>query len=58
MMKKTREQLRNEYAENVCRELIYQISNSRYGEMPDPNTLAEHLKKWVRYAKKNKYERP
>jgi hypothetical protein len=54
--KKTREDYRNEYAENVCRELRYQIV--KFGTIGDPDQIMKHFDKWMRYAKKNKYERP
>ncbi len=55
-MKKTREEIRSEKAEIVCRELRYQLSNG--GLLFDPNLIAEYLTQWMKYAKKNKYERP
>jgi hypothetical protein len=55
-MRKTREQLRNERAEAVCREVRYQIA--QYGGIADNNKLWILLDKWMRYSKKNRYERP
>jgi hypothetical protein len=53
---KTREQQRNERAENVCREVRFQMAN--HGGITDNQTLFDLLKKWMHVAKKNKYKRP
>ena len=56
LMRKTRKEIRSEKAEIVCRELRYQLSNK--GLLFDPNLISEYLIEWIKYAKKNKYERP
>ena len=53
-MKKTREQIRNERAERVCREVRYQIANN----YPDETKLYALLVKWMNVAKQNKHKRP
>lgn len=55
-MRKTRQEKRNELAEIVCRELRYQIAH--YGTLGEPNKIANMLLDWMRYSKKNRYERP
>ncbi len=53
-MRKTREQIRNERAERVCREVRYQIGDN----FSDSLKLYDLLMKWMRVAKQNKYKRP
>jgi hypothetical protein len=53
---KTREEKRNERAEKVCREVRFQMAN--HGGIVDNQTLFDLLEKWMRVAKKHKYERP
>lgn len=53
-MRKSREQLRNERAEKVCRELRHQLANNFF----DANTLFDLLSAWMRVAKNSKYIRP
>jgi hypothetical protein len=55
-VRKTRKEIRDEIAEDVCRELRWQISNG--GKVSDVNLLANYLLKWMEYTNKNKYERP
>ncbi len=55
-MKKTRDEIRNERAEIVCREVRYQMG--KYGGIKDNNTLSDYLLKWMDVAKKNKHECP
>jgi hypothetical protein len=55
-MKKTREELRNERAEKVCREVRFQIA--RYSGIVDNEKLCDLLIKWMKVAKKDKYIRP
>lgn len=50
-----REALRNELANNVCRELRYQLSSH---DRQDLNLLTKHLLKWMKVAKTDKYTRP
>ncbi len=54
--RKSREQLRNERAERVCREVRYQIAH--YGGIAENNKLCDLLLDWMKYSKKNRYERP
>lgn len=56
-IKKSRSEKRNEYAELVCRELRYYLAKASI-EMGDKSSLMEHLLNWMKFAKKNKYERP
>lgn len=51
----TREEKRIQRANNVCRELRYQLSNHSNWE---PEILMEHLLQWMKVAKKDKYVRP
>jgi hypothetical protein len=53
---KTREEKRNKSAENVCRELRFQIV--KYGGIGDWDSLKKHFDSWMKNAKKNKYQRP
>ena len=55
-MGKTQKEKRNERAENVCREVRYQMANN--GGISDNNTLFKLLNSWMKVAKKNKYTRP
>lgn len=57
MKGKSRADLRNERAEMVCRELRYYLSRADI-EMGDKSSLMEHLLKWMKVAKQNKYDRP
>lgn len=52
----TNEERRNRHAENVCRELRYQIV--KYGKIGEPDKMMKHLARWMRFAKKIKYARP
>ena len=56
-MKETREQKRNRLAENVCRELRYYLAGASVA-MDDKPDLMTHLLKWMKVAKKSKYDRP
>jgi RNA-binding protein YhbY len=56
IMKKTREQKRNEAAEKVCRELRYQIV--KYGLIGDWNSMSKHFDKWMKLSKSNRWDRP
>ena len=55
-MRKTRQELRNERAERVCREVRYQIAT--HGGIVDNNRLCDLLLDWMKYSKKNRYIRP
>lgn len=55
-MGKTQKEIRNERAENVCREVRYQMANN--GGISDNITLFKLLNSWMKVAKKNKYIRP
>ncbi len=50
-----REALRNKLANNICREVRFQLSSH---SNQDLNTLMKHLLKWMKVAKKDKYVRP
>ena len=52
----TRKEKRNRAAEDVCREVRYQLS--RGGQIYDIQTLFKHFEKWYKVAKKNKWIRP
>lgn len=54
--RKTREQIRNDRAEKVCRELRHQVV--KYGNLQDGESIMRHLTKWMAVAKRNKYIRP
>lgn len=54
--RKTREQSRNERAEEVCREVRFQMAQG--GGIYDNHRLFALLERWMRLGKKNKYERP
>lgn len=54
-MKKSREEIRNQRANDVCRELRFQMSQ-RVNE--DPEVLFHFLMKWMRVSKKDRYTRP
>ena len=56
VIRKTNKQKREERSEAVCREVRYQMANS--GGIQDNVILYKLLEKWMRVAKKNKYERP
>ncbi len=56
-MSKTRAEKRNEYAELVCRELRYYLVLPQI-EMNDKSNIMKYLLKWMKVAKKNKYNRP
>ena len=51
-----REQRRNKSAEDICREVRFQLAN--YGEISDNERLFHFLQCWSNVAKKNKYSRP
>ncbi len=55
-MNKTREQKRNELANDMCREIRFQMSN--HGCIKDNDPVFKILAKWMVIAKKDKYERP
>lgn len=55
-MKKTRKDRRDIAAENLCREVRFQLAKE--GRIFDNTHLSELLIKWMKHAKKNKYERP
>jgi hypothetical protein len=55
-MTKTRKDKRDEAAEKVCRELRYQIA--RYGVIGDWDAIMKQLRPWLKYSKKNRYDRP
>lgn len=52
----TQKEKRDERAENVCREVRFQMA--KYGGIADNQTLFNLLNSWMNVAKKNKYERP
>lgn len=53
--KLTRKQLREKYADEICRELRYQLAN----DINDRVILKEHVSKWLSIAfKRTKYIRP
>lgn len=47
---------RNILANNVCRELRFQLC--KYGRVEDFDRLFNHLIKWLLIAKKDRYDRP
>lgn len=51
-----REQRRNKSAEDICREVRFQLAN--YGGISDNERLFHFLQYWITDAKKNKYSRP
>ena len=51
-----REIERNKLADNVCREVRYQMS--KHGCIGDTDSLFRHLAKWLMIAKKDKFDRP
>ncbi len=57
VFKITREQKRNKYADEVCREVRYVLGSTNIDNY-DFNILHKYLLKWMRYAKKSKYIRP
>ena len=50
----SRAQVREQRANEVCRELRWQLSNNRW----DGNELGKKLVRWLQVAKRDKYERP
>lgn len=52
-MKKTRQQLREKYSDEMCREVRFQLVRGI-----DQQRLFSILIKWMRVSKKNRYERP
>lgn len=56
VFKVTREQKRNKYADEVCREVRHQLAN--HGELLDTMKVYKIIQKWMRYAKESKYIRP
>lgn len=57
-MKLTREQQRNKRAEDVCRELRFQLANDRGWQLSDTDKILRLLTHWMKVAKSNKYTRP
>lgn len=51
-----REDKRNKLANDVCREVRYQIV--KYGWIKETDELYKHFEKWFMIAKKDKYKRP
>lgn len=56
MKKLSRAEKRNQLAENVCREVRYQLAT--YGKIINNDQLYYDISKWLKVAKKNKYKRP
>lgn len=56
IIKKTREQVRSERSDAVCREVRYQMS--QFGGIADNQKLFELLSDWMKVSKKNRYDRP
>lgn len=54
--KKTREQVRGERSDAVCREVRYQMV--KFGGISDNEKLFELLSSWMKVSKKNRYDRP
>ncbi len=52
--KLSRRELREKYANEMCREIRYQFANNIIEE----ETLFKILSKWMKVAKKDKYIRP
>lgn len=54
--KKTREEIRSERSDAVCREVRYQMA--KFGGVLDNQKLFSLVEKWMKVAKEDKYERP
>jgi hypothetical protein len=58
MDKETREQKRNRYANDTCRELRYLIANDGFIDGDNSGRLFCYFNKWMRATGKIKYVRP
>lgn len=50
----SRSQVREQRADEVCRELRWQIANNQW----DGNELGKKVAQWLKVAKRDRYERP